>query len=156
MRKSTPMASKVLYRRASCQDADGIHQVEKTCFPQPWSKRSITDDVCLNASAMYVVAECNDHTIGFCGVHFILDEGHIVNVAVLPSFRGRGIGKALVEMMLANSPVYIDKFTLEVRISNASAIKIYETLGFQSVGVRPGYYGDTGEDALIMWLNISL
>ena len=153
MRKSIPMNSNIIYRRASCRDADAIHHVEKICFSSPWSKRSITEDVCTNVSALYVVAECSFCIAGFCGVHYILDEGHIVNVAVLPAYRGQNIGRTLVNTMMAQSPIFIDKFTLEVRVSNIAAIKIYESLGFQSVGVRPGYYGDTGEDALIMWLN---
>ena len=157
MRKTTPkimpMNSDITYRKAVCQDADDIHRVEEACFLMPWSKRSIRNDVCKNASALYVVAVCNHRIVGFCGVHYIFDEGHIVNVAVFQDYRGRGIGKALVKTMLSISPSYVDRFTLEVRVSNTAAIKIYESLGFKSVGVRPGYYGDNHEDALIMWLN---
>lgn len=149
------MSNDIIYRKAVCADADGIHHVEKNCFASPWSKYSIENDVCINASAMYVVAVSGGRVIGFCGVHFILDEGHIVNVAVLNEYRGRGIGRALVRKMLGLSPVHIAHFTLEVRVSNAPAIKIYELLGFKSAGVRPGYYRDTREDALIMWTDRS-
>lgn len=144
----------ITYRKADCRDVEGVHHVEESSFLLPWSMRSISDDICTNESSMYVVAVCTERVVGFCGVHYILDEGHITNVAVLSDFRRRGIGKKLVETVFSLSPGHIDKFTLEVRVSNRSAINIYESLGFRSFGIRPHYYGDNGEDALIMWRNI--
>jgi ribosomal-protein-alanine N-acetyltransferase len=148
------MNDTLIYRKAICDDVIGIHRVEASSFLLPWSLRAIYDDVCNNESSMYVVAVCTAHIVGFCGVHYILDEGHITNVAVLNDFRRQGIGKKLVQTMFDLSPSYIDKFTLEVRVSNRTAINIYRSLGFKSFGVRPNYYGDNGEDALIMWRNI--
>lgn len=148
------MTETIIYRKATCQDATGVHCVEEASFLLPWSLHAIVDDICKNPSSLYVVAVCNQRIIGFCGIHYVLDEGHITNVAVLNEYRRRGIGKKLVQTLFDLSPGYIDKFTLEVRVSNRTAINIYTSLGFKSVGTRPHYYGDNGEDALIMWRNI--
>ena len=86
----------------------------------------------------------------------VLDEGHITNIAVHPDYRGRGIGEKLVLAMLElarNSG--IAGVTLEVRVSNNAAKKLYNKLGFVDSGIRKGYYSDTGEDAVIMWKKLT-
>jgi len=85
--------------------------------------------------------------VGFCGVHVILDEGHIMNVAVAPDYRGQGIGETLLRTMMAYTN--LEAYTLEVRMSNRTAIRLYRRLGFTEIAIRPEYYID--EDALIMW-----
>ncbi|MDD5018709.1 MAG: ribosomal protein S18-alanine N-acetyltransferase [Eubacteriales bacterium] len=141
------------YRKATCEDLDGIYIVETNCFSIPWSKLSLEIDLCQNKKALYVVALYNGRIIGFCGMRVILNEGHIMNVAVLENYRGIGIGAALLKTMFALAPGYVDQYTLEVRVSNSAAINLYTKLGFFGVGIRPKYYADTGEDALIMWTN---
>ena len=141
----------VLYREATPNDLDGIYYVEKQCFNIPWSKLSIKIDLCENSSAVYLVAVINNRIVGFCGTHVILNEGHIMNVAVMPKYRRLGIGKTLVEKMFSMTKPRVDAYTLEVRVSNIAAIAMYEELGFVAAGTRPSYYSDTGEDALIMW-----
>jgi ribosomal-protein-alanine N-acetyltransferase len=134
-------------RLADCADALSIHEIELQSFKTPWSFESIQADVCLNDNAYYFVAEEDGKVVGFIGIHIVLDEGHIMNVAVSPDYRGRGIAEALLRMMMEF--VDLNAYTLEVRLSNKPAIRLYKRLGFVEVGIRPEYYID--EDALIMW-----
>lgn len=135
------------FRLAACDDASAIFDIETACFKTPWSFDSIQADLCQNEHAFYFVAEDDDGLVGFCGIHIVLDEGHIMNVAVLPEYRGKGVGEALLRTMMSYTGLAY--YTLEVRVSNRSAISLYTRLGFESVGIRPEYYID--EDALIMW-----
>lgn len=143
----------VVYRKATCKDAQGIYFVEKECFSYPWSMESIQYDICQNENAVYIIAVLSNQIVGFCGLHIIFDEGHIMNVAVLMQYRGNGIGEGLLHNMVASTNQTINEYTLEVRVSNKTAIRLYTKLGFESVGIRPNYYPDTGEGALIMWTN---
>lgn len=139
-------------RRAAKKDISGIHNVEIHSFLTPWSIDSFFYDICENGLAVYAVALDGKKVVGFCGMHYILDEGHIMNLAVLEEYRGRRIGEMLLKKLFELAPPEVENYTLEVRVSNMPAIKLYERLGFKSYGVRRGYYQDTGEDALIMWL----
>lgn len=114
---------------------------------------SIREDICENERALYVVAAEGERIIGFCAMHSIFDEGHIMNVAVLEEYRGKHIAEKLLKKMFELAPPEVVNYTLEVRVSNATAIKLYTRMGFRSFGLRPGYYADTGESAMIMWLN---
>lgn len=142
----------IKYRKAAINDINDIYFVETRCFRSPWSIDSINDDINENDRALYVVATDNGRIIGFCAMHTVLDEGHIMNLAVLEEYRGRRIGEKLLNKMFELAPREVIYYTLEVRVSNASAIKLYTRLGFKGFGLRPGYYADTGESALIMWL----
>lgn len=142
----------IRFRKATKNDIDDIYYVETHCFRTPWSKDSIRDDINENDRALYVVATDNGRIIGFCAMHTVLDEGHIMNLAVLEEFRGQRIGEKLLKKAFEFVPAEVTCYTLEVRASNASAIKLYTRLGFKRYGLRPGYYEDTGEDAIIMWL----
>lgn len=137
----------VIYREAVCEDLKGIYKVELACFKKPWSLGSLYTDICENEIAYYMVAEEEDVIVGYCGIHIIYNEGHIMNVAVMSEYRRQGIGCGLLEMMFTKTKLPF--YTLEVRESNDSAIHLYEKLGFIAFGKRPKYYGD--EDALIMW-----
>lgn len=141
----------VEYRKAAKEDIEGILFVETNCFNSPWSKESFEFDLYINDCALYVVACFQGGIIGFCGMHAIFDEGHIMNVAVLEEYRGNAIGETLLIKMFGFTENCVDKYTLEVRASNSAAIHLYEKLGFKSVSVRPKYYSDTHEDAIIMW-----
>ena len=144
----------IAYQKATCADLDGIYAVETQCFLTPWSKPSLKSDLCKNKHALYIVGKAGEQITGFCGVHLIFNEGHIMNVAVLKEFRGNGIGKGLLHAMFEHAPESIDSYTLEVRAGNSAAIALYKKFGFQCAGLRPQYYSDTGEDALIMWKNM--
>lgn len=132
-------------------DIDEVHRVEVDCFSDPWSKKSLMDEL-KNNMARYLVAELNGEIVGYIGVWLIIDEGHITNVAVHSSHRGLKIGDRLVEEMvkLCKSEG-ITSMTLEVRTSNIVAQNLYKKYGFKMAGIRKEYYSDNKEDAIIMW-----
>ena len=137
-------------RRMTLADVDGVHAIEMASFPKPWSREDFVKEMTQNACARYLVAEEAGEIIGFAGAWIVLDEAHITNIAVTQSRRGRGIGRALTQALLqyaANLGVVYA--TLEVRRSNTVAQRLYQSLGFEYVGVRKRYYEDNGEDAFL-------
>ncbi len=142
--------SEYIIRRMALSDVDGVHAVEFSTFPRPWTRDDFVKEMTSNACARYLVAEEAGQIIGFAGAWMVLDEAHITNIAVLKDHRGRGIGKALTQALLqyaANLGVVYA--TLEVRRSNEIAQKLYKSLGFEYVGLRKKYYENNGEDAFI-------
>ncbi len=142
-------------RKMVLEDIERICVIEEECFPSPWKAESFVNELTTNKLAIYYVIEESGVIAGYLGVWNILDEGHITNVAVSPSFRGKGYGVALVnhlkEESLSNDVKWL---TLEVRVGNAPAIGLYEKLGFEVQGIRKKYYQDNGEDAMIMWCTL--
>ena len=139
-------------RQADVNDVDAIYEIETLCFPDPWSRESLQEELGKNPRAFYVVAEIDREVVGYAGLWWILDEGHITNVAVKPGFRNRRIGSQIIEAMLEHTGEQgIRHYTLEVRASNVSARALYEKFEFEVLGVRKGYYKVGHEDALIMW-----
>ena len=133
-------------------DLDAVCALEKQSFTTPWSRESIQKEICENAQAHYIVAEINAAIAGYAGFWQVLDEGHIMNIAVTPKMRGHGIGEAMLrELLQQGQGLGIMYWTLEVRVSNSAAIHLYEKIGFTSAGIRPGYYEKPKEDANIMW-----
>lgn len=133
-------------------DIDAVHEIEVACFKTPWSKESFRHDIEENQCARYVVVREDGRAIAYAGVWFILDEGHITNIAVHPDRRGMGYGEMVTRAMIqlaADSGMNV--MTLEVRRSNAAAQSLYHKLGFIDVGYRKRYY-ENSEDALIMFL----
>jgi len=142
----------VIIRQAGPADTADIFEIEKLCFPDPWSKDSIRYELEENEKAFYLVAEHSGKVVGYMGLWWILDEGHITNVAVRPGYRNRKIAEGIIRVMLEHTiGAGILHHTLEVRRDNQPAINLYEKFGFQVDGVRKGYYQFDGEDALIMW-----
>ena len=134
------------------EDVDAVYAIECACFKRPWSRDSILRDVTENACARYVVLREDGVAMAYAGVWFVLDEGHITNIAVHPDRRGIGYGEKVTRAMIqlaADSGM--NWMTLEVRRSNRAAINLYHKLGFIDVGYRKRYYENT-EDALIMAL----
>lgn len=145
----------LLIRAAEEGDVEAISLVERACFVSPWSRDSLYKDVVENESAHYYVAELGGEIIAYAGMWYIIDEGHITNVAVSPAHREKGLASKILEYMIGEARLSgIRAFTLEVRASNAPAIRLYTKFGFEGVGIRPGYYIEENEDALVMWLNL--
>lgn len=141
-------------RRAEEGDVEAISLVEKACFVSPWSKEALYRDIVRNERAHYYVAEVDGVVVAYAGIWYIIDEGHITNVAVSPGFRLMGLASGMLDFMLEEAKLSgIRSFTLEVRAGNAEAIRLYTKFGFEGVGIRPGYYIEENEDALVMWLN---
>ena len=133
-------------------DVDAVHEIETACFKTPWSRESFLHEIAENQCARYVVVREDGRAIAYAGVWFIIDEGHITNIAVHPDKRGLGYGEMVTRAMIqlaADSGMNV--MTLEVRRSNEIAQKLYHKLGFIDVGYRKKYYENT-EDALIMFL----
>ena len=139
-------------RLASKEDIEPMARLDKICFSAPWSKESFESEIMENTRAIYIVAIVDNELVGYAGLWGILDEGHITNIAVHPSYRRKHIGEALVTVLAKTAEDSgIDKLTLEVRVSNEQAKALYKKLGFEAKGLRKGYYEDNNEDAIIMW-----
>jgi ribosomal-protein-alanine N-acetyltransferase len=127
-----------------------VAELEKCCFPDPWSERSIASELS-NQLALWLVAEDNGVVAGYIGSQTVPDESDMMNVAVHPDYRRRGIAEALVNTLCdALKERGSVSLTLEVRASNEPAKALYEKLGFEQVGRRPNYYRNPKEDALIL------
>ena len=132
-------------------DVDDVITVENACFRHPWSKESMMKELD-NPAARFLMMKEDGRIIAYAGVWFILDEGHIANIAVMPEYRGKGNGRRIVEALIrlaADSGMSF--LTLECRRSNTVAQNLYHSLGFKDVGFRKRYYENV-EDALIMYL----
>ena len=145
------MENNLIIRTMTKDDIDDVYKVEEDCFADLWSKEAIRQEL-KNNLARYIVAEIDGKVVGYVGVWFVLDEGHITNVAVHSDYRGNKIGdkliKELVELCKENN---MSAITLEVRVSNIVAQNLYKKYGFKIGGIRKEYYSDNKEDAMIMW-----
>lgn len=137
----------------ACGDhIDDIVAVENLSFKIPWSRSSITQEICENKSALYLCATVGGKAVGYAGMWHICDEGHITNIAVHPEYRRNRIGSALMEALLNTARERgVRALTLEVKRSNCNAQGLYRKYGFAEEGFRKGYYADNNEDAIIMW-----
>ena len=127
-----------------------VAQLEKLCFSSPWSENSVASEL-NNPLAFWLVAMEGDTLAGYVGSQSVMGEADMMNVAVHPDFRRRGIARHLVEALVAGLKERdCHSLTLEVRASNAPAIALYEALGFLEVGRRRNYYRAPKEDALIL------
>jgi len=129
---------------------DAVHRLETANFATPWSHAMLETEL-YNELASYLVAEGEDGTVlGYAGVHVVWDEGHITNVCVDSNYRRQGIGQELLGVYLRYGDANLCLLDLEVRQSNEAAVKLYEGLGFEIAGRRPGYYDSPKEDGFIM------
>ena len=127
-----------------------IAELEKLCFSDPWSEKSIETELSCRLSVWLVALE-GEQVVGYVGSQTVIDESDMMNIAVHPDFRRRGIAEALVaELEAALRQRGSRALTLEVRDSNAPAIALYEKLGFSQVGLRKNYYRNPKEDARIL------
>jgi ribosomal-protein-alanine N-acetyltransferase len=138
-------------QRLQLRDLGAIEQIEKRAYPTPWSRSMFASELA-KPSSICLGAFDGERLAGYLIVSRYVDAWHVMNVAVDPDFRRRGIARTLLEELFA---LTLDDgrrgYTLEVRVSNAGAIALYEQLGFHSSGIRRGYYTDNREDAMIMW-----
>ena len=127
-----------------------VAQLEKLCFADPWSEKSIASEL-TNPLSYWLVAVEVDTVAGYIGSQSVMGESDMMNVAVAPEHRRRGVGEALVSALAkVLKEQGNESLALEVRASNMPAIALYEKLGFAQVGRRPGYYRNPREDALIL------
>jgi ribosomal-protein-alanine N-acetyltransferase len=132
-------------------DVNDVHRIERASFPVPWPDYAFRQEIETNRLAHYLIARAGKETIAYGGLWMMVDEAHITTFAVLPLYRRQGVGgRLMVEMMRLARDLGARVVTLEVRLSNQPARALYHRFGFRPVGVRPRYYSDNGEDALIM------
>ena len=135
------------------QDLDRVVAIERQSFPTSWQRDAYEREL-VNVNARYLVAKVGVEVVGFGGMWVISPEAHITTLAVAPEHRRRGIGERLLAALLeAAADMGATRVTLEVRESNAEARALYDKYGFQAVAYMRGYYPDTGEDAVVMWLH---
>ena len=141
----------VQLRRLETHDLDAVETIERASYPTPWS-RSMFDAELRKPSSLALGAFTADELLGYAFVSRYVDAWHVMNVAVANAYRRRGIASALLERLFDVTATDPKRgYTLEVRVSNTGAIRLYEQLGFEARGTRRGYYTDNREDALIMW-----
>ncbi len=147
----------IIIREMREKDLDRIMEIEESVFTTPWSREAFLLEMTRNLLAKYIVAEIDNKIIGYGGIWLIIDEGHITNIAVDEEYRGLGAGKRLIEGLInLCSDRGVRAMTLEVRKSNLIAQRLYEQYGFIKSGIRPRYYSDDNEDAVIMWKSIEV
>lgn len=145
-----PSASVVL-REMDPLDVERVMKIERVAYPTPWTGAMFLGELLCDDSVA-IVAEERGQVVGYLMASDQAGVWHVLNVCTHPDRRGEGLGARLVRELFARTEQNAERgYTLEVRTSNATAIRLYERLGFVSEGVRPGYYSDNGEDALIMW-----
>ena len=141
----------VSFRRLCAEDVEALSVMAKECFSVPWSAKAFADLVS-DEKSLYLVAVREEEVIGCCGVVNSYGDGDIDIVMVAEKERGQGIAYAMLqELLKAGETIGVENYTLEVRVSNAPAIHVYEKLGFASEGIRPRFYEKPVEDAVIMW-----
>ncbi len=134
------------------EDISEVQEVERLSFPVPWPANAFRHELTQNRNARYVVAKADGRVVGYGGIWLMVDEAHITTFAVLPLFRRRKVGERLLQRIFdVADEVGAEWLTLEVRVSNVAAQKLYEKYGFRRAGIRRRYYSDNSEDALIMW-----
>lgn len=147
----------VIVRKMKLSDIDSVVDIEENSFAIPWTKGAFATELKRNMLAKYYVVEVDGRVVGYGGMWLIMDEAHIINIAVHPKYRGKGIGKKLVEGLIEEVlKLNIYRITLEVRRSNITAQALYKKFGFIPCGIRPEYYQDDKEDAIIMWKVVRL
>lgn len=144
-------------REMRVDDIDAVYEIETACFPSPWSKESFEKELTANELAHYYVVAVDGEIAAYGGFWAVLEEAHITNIACKPSYQGNGYGEAVTLGLISHAKVLeLERVTLEVRVSNEKAKRLYHKLGFKDVGIRPKYYSDNQEDALIMWKEIEV
>lgn len=131
-------------------DLDGVMEIEQVSFPTPWTREMFLEDFPRDFSDTLVAAGTGDEVLGYAVCWTLAGESHLLNIAVHPARRGRGIGRALLsECIRRAARAGASLLFLEVRAGNEAAQRLYRSMGFEFRGIRKGYYTDTGEDAVI-------
>lgn len=145
----------MIIRKMEQQDILQLADLERLCFSDPWSISAFEYEL-KNPLSLWLVAVESDRVLGYVGSQTVMPESDIMNIAVLPEFRKQGIGEKLILMLMDElRQAWATSISLEVRVSNAPAISLYEKLGFSQIGRRPGYYRHPREDALILRKELS-
>lgn len=152
MDRSGPPPAHVVLAPMRHRDLRSVLRIEQQVFPQPWSHRLFVEELAQRRTRAYRTAWVGLEVVGFGGLMQIDEEAHVNTIAVAPAWQGRRLGAVvlgdLVRIGLERGARHL---TLEVRVGNEPAIALYRRFGMAPVGVRPNYYPETGDDALVMW-----
>lgn len=130
----------------------GVLRIEHQVYPRPWSMGLFLGELAAPSGRSYVVARIGASVVGYAGLMAVLDDGHITTIAVEPRWSRCGIGTRLLACTVRRAVALgVQQLTLEVRMSNTGAQRLYQRFGFAPAGVRRAYYVDTNEDAMVMW-----
>lgn len=158
MRRPIDEPAVLRFRRMSVEDLDRVVEIEKDGFKHPWSAELLRRELSHAWSTILLAVEEDadgERILGFIVYWLVHDEVHVLNIAVAVEARRRGLGRALMEEAAAHGRRNAAQLsTLEVRRSNVAAITLYRALGYRQVGIRPNYYTDEGEDAIVMILDL--
>jgi len=139
------------FRPMVSADVDRVILIERAAYPYPWTRGNFVD--CLTSGYSCWVAEIDSDIVAYSILMAGAGEGHVLNCCVMPAWQGRGLGRRTMQRSMSSAPEYgVETLFLEVRPSNTQAINLYDSLGFETVGLRRHYYpADQGrEDALVM------
>ena len=143
--------SELRIRRMEERDVQQVAAIEAESFSLPWSEQAFRDSLAMYHT-IFLVADLEGRIAGYCGCYQSLEEAEITNVAVKQELRGKRIARELLqELFRVGTAQGVFAYTLEVRVSNTPAIHLYESLGFENVGIRRDFYEKPTEDAMIMW-----
>jgi ribosomal-protein-alanine N-acetyltransferase len=142
-----------IIRPMVARDADEVLKIDLLSFSNNWIKEGYLQDL-KNPHTFYLVVEESGKIVGYAGMIVVEEESHLTSLAIHPNLRRRGLGRSLFEEMLRAAMLKgAEKMTLEVKVGNVVAQKMYEQYGFVQIAYIKGYYRDTGEDAVVMSLN---
>ncbi len=143
--------------KSTAADLDAVMEIERLCFPTPWPREAFADELARSWARLEILRQSSSgRVVAFCNYWLVSDELHILNIAVRPDERRHGHASTLLRHILAQARTASFRvLSLEVRTSNHAAQALYRKFGFKEVGLRPKYYADTGEDALLMDFELS-
>lgn len=145
-----------MIRKMELDDVDEAMKVDAASFSSPWPKEIFEQEIEKNDHAHYFVAVLDQVIIGYVGLWIIMDDAQITNIAIHPKYRGKKLGEKLFQFSCQHALYMgVKRLSLEVRVSNTIAQKMYRKFGLIPGGIRKNYYTDNGEDAVIMWVNLS-
>jgi [ribosomal protein S18]-alanine N-acetyltransferase len=141
------------FRKLKLRDLSSIEEIERSSYPTPWSRSMFAGELAKPSSICLGALDTErNELVGYLIISRYVDAWHVMNVAVAEPYRRRGVASGLMERLFEDTARDGRRgYTLEVRVSNEAAIRLYERLGFKARGIRRGYYTDNREDALIMW-----
>ncbi len=146
------VAPRLVIERMRHADIPAVQAIEREVFTSPWPRNAYASELSQNRQAHYLVLRDGDEIIGYGGLWKVGDEAHVTTIGVRARSQGQGLGTALFAALIQRSYELGARWvTLEVRVGNAHAMRLYERFGFRPIGRRRGYYTDNGEDAVIMW-----
>lgn len=142
-------------RKMEVEDIGQVMWVEVASFSSPWNEQIFIQEITQNQHAYYFVMEIDKKIVGYVGMWIVLDDTQITNIAILPGFRGQRLGQKLFRFALQKAiSLGASRLSLEVRVTNIVAQKLYRKFGLVPGGIRKNYYTDNHEDAVVMWVNL--